>query len=49
MARGELHSVLQDGWTPLMHAAINGRKEVVALLLEKGANKEAKDIVSLYK
>ena len=37
---------LQDGNTPLHRAALNGHKEVAALLLDKGANLEALDKVS---
>ena len=33
----------QNGYTPLMHAATNGRLAVVEYLLEKGADMEAKD------
>ena len=36
----------QAGLTPLHRAAGNGHKDVAALLLERGANKEAKDKVS---
>ena len=37
---------LQVGdWTPLNHAARNGRLECVRLLLEKGADTEAKEKV----
>ena len=43
------HGAVQDGRTPLIWAALKGHEEVVALLLEKGANKEAKDIVRLCK
>ena len=32
----------QDGYTPLIAAASKGYKEVVALLLENGVDKEAK-------
>ena len=32
-----------DGWTALMWAAIRGHEEVVPLLLEGGADREAKD------
>jgi ankyrin repeat protein len=32
----------QNGWTPLHMAAWNGRVSVVPLLLERGADKEAK-------
>lgn len=35
----------QDGCTPLLRAAQNGQLEVVRLLLERGADKEAKDKV----
>jgi len=37
---------LQDGWTPLHWAALNGQKDVAALLLDRGAAIEAKDDVS---
>jgi ankyrin repeat protein len=36
--------LLQEGQTPLHYAVISGHKEIVALLLEKGANIEAIDI-----
>ena len=36
----------QNGWTPLLHAAIKGRLPVVEYLLEKGADMEAKDDVN---
>ena len=36
---------LQDGYTPLHRAAINGHAEVAKLLLERGAALEAKDNV----
>ena len=37
---------MQNGHTPLILAARMGRTEIVALLLEKGADKDAKDKVS---
>jgi ankyrin repeat protein len=40
---GEL---MKDGWTALMYAAINGHKEVVEFLLQKGAEPDARDKVS---
>ena len=36
----------QGGSTPLIHAARNGDLPVVEYLLEKGADMEAKDLVS---
>ena len=36
-------SFLQDGGTPLWESARKGRSEVVSLLLERGAGKEARD------
>jgi ankyrin repeat protein len=38
--------ITQDGVTPLIVAAINGHTEIVALLLEKGADKNAKSKAS---
>jgi hypothetical protein len=35
----------QDGDTPLICAAQNGHTEIAALLLEKGADKDAKTLV----
>ena len=37
---------LQDGLTALLHAADSGHSDVVGLLLDRGANMEAKDNVS---
>ena len=37
----------KDGWTPLIKAAYNGQKEVVQLLMEKGAIVEATDAYRL--
>ena len=37
---------LQGGHTPLIWAAMNGHAAVAALLLEKGADKDAKNNVS---
>jgi ankyrin repeat protein len=39
-------SISQDGKTAFMYAAENGQLEVVKYLMENGADKEAKDIVS---
>jgi len=36
-------SFLQDGRTPLWEAASGSHSEVVSLLLERGADKEARD------
>jgi ankyrin repeat protein len=38
----------QGGKTPLHHAAIHGHMEVVRLLLERGANLEAKGDVRAH-
>ncbi len=35
----------QDGWTALIHAAIQGITATATLLIEKGADIEAKDRV----
>ena len=42
-----IHS-LQDGNTPLSLAAYNGHAYILAMLLEKGADKEAKSSVSQH-
>ena len=39
------YPLLQDGRTPLHHAAMKGHAEVVSLLLEKGADIQARDEV----
>ena len=39
-------TLLQDGATPLHHAALNGFMDVVALLIAKKANVKTKDNVS---
>jgi uncharacterized protein YerC len=40
-------TTLQDGWTPLHFAALSGHLEVIRLLLQKGAKKEAADEVGV--
>ena len=40
-----LFSLMQDGATPLYVASLEGRKGVVKLLLEKGANIDQQDKV----
>ena len=37
--------VIQIQWTPLMHAAADSNGSIVKLLLEAGADKEAKSVV----
>ena len=37
---------LQDGYTALIYAALEGHPKVVEALLAAGADKEAKDMVS---
>ena len=42
------HALLpQEGWTSLMNAALEGHVEVVSLLLQRGADIEAKDNVRI--
>ncbi len=36
---------MQDGDTPLLNAVLGGQTEITALLLEKGADKDAKNQV----
>ena len=38
---------LQGGFTPLLRAAREGHVEVASLLLDRGANPEARDKVSM--
>jgi ankyrin repeat protein len=33
--------IVQNGWTPLHFAALGGKHEVAALLLDRGADREA--------
>ena len=40
-----LPTPLQDGFTPLNNAAFKGHLEIVRLLLDRGADKEARDKV----
>ena len=43
LIRGEdVNHESKNGYTPLLHAAANGHKEIVELLLSKGANIHAK-------
>ena len=39
---------MQDKYTPLHIAAREGHKEVMKVLLDRGANPNALDVVSLY-
>ena len=39
---------IQDSWTPLHEAAQNGHTAIVQLLLNAGADKDTKDMVSTY-
>ena len=41
-------SITQDGWTPLITAAANGKCDVVRDLLSEGAVVDAQDDVSHY-
>ena len=44
MARGaHVHAKTTDGFTPLHHAAVSGRTDVIKLLLAKGAVVNAKN------
>jgi ankyrin repeat protein len=36
-----LLTVLQDGWTPLMYAAEQGRESVIKLLIDCGSDRSA--------
>ena len=42
-AGADINKQKDDGWTPLMMAAIYGKIEVVRELLKRGAKKELKD------
>ena len=48
ICRSSVLDMMQDGWTPLNVAADKGRSEVVNLLLEKRADMEAKNNVSVF-
>ena len=39
---------MQRGWTPLHIACDNGHKEMMEVLLERGADMEARDKVPLH-
>ena len=41
-------SILQNGWTALTVATFNDETAVVDILLEAGANKDARDKVQFY-
>jgi ankyrin repeat protein len=46
VALGSAPLCAQGGATPLLRAVLGGHKEVAALLLERGANVEATNMVS---
>ena len=43
-----IHFIIQDGNTPLHHAASQGHTEVVQLLIQSGATLDALNKVTVY-
>ncbi len=43
-----IYYIPQNGWTAMMCAACKGYKEIVSLLVERGANMDVQNVVRLY-